>query len=88
MGVMRVEIPEDLVGPLENKASELNVDASRFVAAVVREKLKLPVKVGELDVFVLANILEYELERAPGESDEEYEATKATFKAVFSAALK
>jgi hypothetical protein len=36
MGVMRVEIPEDLVGPIESKASELNVDASRFVAAVVR----------------------------------------------------
>jgi hypothetical protein len=46
------------------------------------------VKVGELEVFVPANILEYELERAPGESDEDYEATKATFNAVFSAALK
>jgi hypothetical protein len=33
----------------------------------VREKLGLPVKVGELEVFVPANILEYELERAPGE---------------------
>jgi hypothetical protein len=54
----------------------------------VREKLGLPVKVGELEVFVPANILEYELERAPGESDEDYEATKATFNAVFSAALK
>jgi hypothetical protein len=85
---MRVEIPEDLIGPIENKASELNVDASRFVAAIVREKLKLPVKVAELDVFVPANIVEYELERAPGESDEDYEATRATFKAVFSAALK
>jgi hypothetical protein len=85
---MRVEIPEDLVGPLENKASELNVDASHFVAAIVRERLRLPVKVGELDVFVPANILEYALERAPEESDEDYEATRATFKAVFSAALK
>jgi hypothetical protein len=88
MGVMRVEIPEDLVAPLENKASELNVDASHFVAAVVREKLRLPIKIGELEVFVPANILEYELERAPGESDEDYEATKATFNAVFSAAVK
>jgi hypothetical protein len=88
VGVMRVEIPEDLVGPIESKASELNVDASRFVAAVVREKLGLPVKVGELEVFVPANVLEYELERTPGESDEDYEATKATFHAVFSAALK
>ena len=44
MGVMRVELPEDLVGPIENKASELNVDSSRFVAAVVREKLGLPSK--------------------------------------------
>jgi hypothetical protein len=88
MGVMRVELPEDLVGPIENKASELNVDVSHFVAAIVREKLRLPVKVGELEVFVPANILEYELERAPGESDEDYEATKATFNAVFSAALK
>jgi hypothetical protein len=88
MGVIRVEIPEDLVRPLENRASELNVDASRFVAAIVREKLRLPVKVGELEVFVPANTLEYELERAPGESDEDYEATKATFTAVFTAALK
>jgi hypothetical protein len=88
MGGMRVEIPEDLVDPLENRASELNVDASRFVAAIAREKLRLPVKVGELEVFVPANILEYELEWAPGESDEDYEATQATFKAVFSAALK
>jgi hypothetical protein len=57
---------------IENKASEFNVDASRFVAAVVREKLGLPVKVGELEVFVSANILEYELERTPGEPDEDY----------------
>jgi hypothetical protein len=88
MDVVRVKLPEDLAGPIENKASELNVDASRFVAAVVREKLGLPAKVGELEVFVPANILEYELERDPGESDADYEATKATFDAVFSAALK
>jgi hypothetical protein len=85
---MRVEIPEDLVGPIENKASELNVDASHVVAVIVRERLRLPVKVGELDVFVPADILEYELERAPGEPNEDYEATRATFKAVFAAALK
>jgi hypothetical protein len=88
MGVMRVELPAELAGPIESKASELNVDASRFVAAIVREKLKLPVAVGELDVFVPADILDYEMERAPGESDEEFEAARAAYNALFTAALR
>jgi hypothetical protein len=57
MGVIRVELPEDLIGPIENEASELNIDASSFIAAVLHEKLRLLVKVGELEVFVPANIL-------------------------------
>jgi hypothetical protein len=88
MGVMHVELPEDLAGPIESKASEFKTDASRFVAAIVREKLRLPVKIGELEVFVPADILEYEMERAPGESDEEFETAKATYNAVFTAALR
>lgn len=47
MGAMHVELPEDLVGPIESKASEFKTDASRFVAAIVREKPRLPVKIGE-----------------------------------------
>jgi hypothetical protein len=39
MGVMHLELPEDLAGPVEDKAAELNVDASSFVAAIIREKL-------------------------------------------------
>jgi hypothetical protein len=88
MGVMRIELPEELAGPIESKASELHVDASRFVAAVVREKLRLPVAVGDLDVFVPADILEFEMEPAPGETEEEFEAAKARYNALFTAALR
>jgi hypothetical protein len=87
MGVI-VEIPDELADAVESKASELKVDASRFIAALVREKLKLPVQVGVLDVFVPADVTEYQLEREPGESDDDYEAAKVTFDALFKAALK
>ncbi|SPP92840.1 hypothetical protein [Bradyrhizobium vignae] len=83
-----LELPQELAEPLESKATELNVDPSRFVAALVREKLRLPVKVGELEVYAPADILDYELEREPGETDEEYEANKATLGAVFRASLR
>jgi hypothetical protein len=82
------ELPDDLTEPLEAKASELNTDTARFLAALIREKLKLPVMVGELEVFAPADILNYELEREPGESNEEYEANKLAFGAVFRAAMR
>jgi hypothetical protein len=50
--------------------------------------LRLPVKLGELDVFAPVDVLDYELEREPDETDEEYEANKAVFDAVFRAALR
>ena len=65
MGVIRIELPDELAGLVESKASELKIDPARFVAAIVREKLKLPVVVGEFEVFAPADILEYEMERAP-----------------------
>jgi hypothetical protein len=86
MGVIRVELPDELVGLVESKASELKVDPARFVAAIVREKLKLPVAIGEFEVFVPADIVEYEMEREPGETDEEFETAKATYGALFRAA--
>lgn len=66
----------------------MNVDVSRFIAAIVREKLRIPVRVGDLEIFAPADVLEYEMERAPGESDEDYEAARETYGALFSAALK
>ncbi|MGO9359209.1 MAG: hypothetical protein ACLP1D_16335 [Xanthobacteraceae bacterium] len=83
-----IELPDELAGPLQNAASELNVDPARYIAALVREKLRLPVRIGDLEIFAPADIMDYELEREPGESDEDYEAAKATFGAVFKAALK
>jgi hypothetical protein len=83
-----VELPDELAEPLEARASELNVDASRYIAALLREKLRLPVKVGDLEVFVPSDIMDYELEREPGESEADYEAAKSTFDAVFKAALR
>lgn len=83
-----IELPDELAGPVKSAASEMNVDPARYVAALVREKLHLPVKIGELEVFAPADIMDYELEREPGESEEDYEAAKATFGAVFKAALK
>ena len=88
MGVISVELPEELTEPVERKASELNVDAARFVAAVIREKLKMPVSIGDLEVFVPADIAEFEMERAVGESDEDFEATKQMYGALFTAALR
>jgi len=87
MGVI-VEIPDELAGAVESKASGLNIDVAGFIAALVREKLKLPVQVGELEVFVPADVRDYELEREPGESDEDYQAASMAFDALFKAALK
>ena len=88
MGVIHVELPDELAGLVESKASELKVDPARFVAAIVREKLKLHVVVGELEVFAPADILEYEIERAPDETDEEFEAARASYAALFKAAIR
>lgn len=51
--------------------------------------LRRPVTaIGDLEIFVPADILEYELEREPGESDDDYAANKAAFSALFRAALR
>jgi hypothetical protein len=83
-----IELPEELEGPVQSIASELNIDPSRYIAALVREKLHLPVKIGDLEIFAPADVMDYELERESGESEKDYEAAKATFDAVFKAALK
>jgi hypothetical protein len=88
MGIISVSLPEELTEPVERKASELKVDVARFVAAVIREKLKMPVAIGDLEVFVPADIGEFEMERAVGESDEDFESTKEMYGALFTAALK
>lgn len=43
--------------------------------------------VGEIEVSVPTDILDYEMQRAPGETDEELEAAEATYRALFTAAL-
>ena len=48
----------------------------------------MPVPIGDLEVFVPADIAEYEMERAAGESDEDFEATKEMYGALFTAALR
>jgi len=88
MGMISVELPEELTEPVERKASELNVDVARFVAAIIREKLKMPVAIGDLEVFVPADIAEFERERAEGESDEDFEAAEEMYGALFTAALR
>lgn len=86
MGIMHLELPEDLAGPVENQAAELHVDASRFVAAIIRENAQLPVRIGELEAFAPAD--SYDLECASHESDEDHEATAESLNAVFATALK
>lgn len=88
MRAITVELPEELTDPIKRKASELNVDVGRFIAAVIREKLKMPVAVGDLELFVPADIAEYEMERAVGESDRDFEAAKEMYGALFKAALR
>jgi hypothetical protein len=88
MGVIRVELLDELAGLVESKASELKVDPARFVAAIVREKLKLPVIVGEFEVFAPADIFEFEMERAPDETDEQFAVAKAAYGALFKAAIR
>jgi hypothetical protein len=83
-----IELPDELAGPIESAASELNVEPARYIAALVREKLRLPVQIGDLEIFAPADVMDYELEREPGESDQDYEAAKATFGTVFKAALR
>jgi hypothetical protein len=47
----------------------------------------LPVAVGVFEVLVPADILEYEMERSPEETGEEFEVAKAVYGALFGAAL-
>jgi hypothetical protein len=81
-------LPDELAGLVESKASELRVDPAHYVAAIVREKLKLPVSVGEFEVFAPADVLEYEIERAPDETNDEFEAASASYAALFKAATR
>jgi len=88
MSAILVEIPADVEGPLELQAGILNVDASRYIAAVLREKLRVPVRVGDLEVFAPADILQYELNRASDESEEQFEEAKDMYGRLFGAALR
>jgi hypothetical protein len=88
MSAVLVEIPPDVEGPLEQQASVLNVDTSRYIAAVLREKLRVPVRIGDLEVFAPADILQYELNRAPGESDEQFDEAKEMYGRLFGAAMR
>ena len=88
MSAVLVEIPADVKGPLEQQASVLNVDTGRYIAAVLREKLRIPVKVGDLEIFAPADILQYELNRAPGESEEQFDKAKDMYRRLFGAAMR
>jgi hypothetical protein len=88
MGAVVVEIPADLAEPLAEQAEALNVDVSRFIAAVIREKLRIPLKIGDLKVYAPADVLEYEMEREPGETDSEQDAAKAMYGRLFGAATR
>jgi hypothetical protein len=83
-----IEIPDELASHVKSAALELKAEPNRYIAALIREKLHLPVLIGDLEVFAPANILDYELEREPDESDEDYQAAKDTFGAVFKAAMR
>ena len=88
MSAILVEIPADVEGPLEQQASVLNVDAGRYIAAVLREKLRVPVRIGDFEVFAPADILQYELNRAPGESEEQFDEAKDMYARLFGAAMR
>jgi hypothetical protein len=88
MSAVLVEIPADVEGPLEQQASVLNVEPGRYIAAVLREKLRIPVRIGDLEVFAPADILQYELNRAPGESDEQLNEAKEMYGRLFGAAMR
>jgi hypothetical protein len=83
MGAVVVEISPDLAEPLAEQAEALNVDVSRFIAAV-----RIPLKIGDLEVYAPADVLEYEMERAPDETDSEHDAAKATYGRLFGAATR
>jgi hypothetical protein len=88
MSAILVEIPADVEGPLEQQTTVLNVDTGRYIAAVLREKLRVPVRIGDLEVFAPADILQYELNRASGESEEQFEEAKDMYGRLFGAAMR
>jgi hypothetical protein len=88
MSAILVEIPADVEGPLEQQASVLNVDAGRYIAAVLREKLRIPVRIGDIEIFAPADILQYELNRAPGESEEQFDEAKDMYRRLLGAATR
>ena len=88
MGAVIVEIPADLAEPLAEQAGALKVDVARFIAAVIREKLRIPIKIGDLEVYAPADVLEYEMERTPDESDAEHDAAKAMYGRLFGTATR
>jgi hypothetical protein len=88
MTAVTLEIPSDLAEPLEKQAGAMHVEVARYITAIIREKLRIPVKVGDLEVYAPADVLEYEMERAPDESDEEYQTAKALYGQLFGAATR
>ena len=49
---------------------------------------RIPVRIGDLEVFAPADILQYELNRAPGESDEQFADAKDMYGRLFGAAMR
>lgn len=43
--------------------------------------------IGDIEVTVPADILNYEIERVPGETDKKFEAARAAYDKLFRAAL-
>jgi hypothetical protein len=44
-------------------------------------------RIGEIEITVPENIMEFEMARVASETDEEFEAAKAMYRALFTAAL-
>lgn len=88
MTELTLDISSDVIVPLEMEAERLHLTVPQYVVAALREKLKIPVRIGDLEVFSPVNISDYEWRKVDGETEEDFERAKRTYDKLFGSAVR
>lgn len=88
MTEMTLDIAPDILGPLEREAEDLDLSVAQYVNALLRERLKVPVQIADLEVFAPVDISRYTWRKAEDETDEEFERAKSAYAKLFGASVR
>lgn len=83
-----LDIAHDIIGPLEREAEDLDLSVAQYVKALLRERLKVPVQIADLEVFAPVDISRYTWRKAEDETDEEFERAKRAYAKLFGASVR